>query len=190
MIAHIRGTIFFRASRYLIIDVGGVGYKVTVSLETLKTLPQKNETCELFTYVHVRENALELYGFGTLAELEFFEMLISISGIGPKSALGILSVAPIDSLKRAIGSGDIVHLTKVSGIGKRTAEKIIVELRDKLAGGASAYTSEGEAEVIDALATLGYTMKEAREALQKVSPTTMMVDARLKEALKILGGKR
>src|SRR3989344_4807077 len=135
MIAHLSGTLLFRGTRYVIVDVSGVGYKLFTSLETLKTLPAKiSEPIKLFTHLYVRETALELYGFASMAELEFFEQLIGISGIGPKSALGILSVAPLDSLKHAIASGETTYLTKISGIGKKIAEKIIVELRDKLGG--------------------------------------------------------
>ena len=136
------------------------------------------------------ETSLDLYGFLEQPELEFFEMLITISGIGPKSALGILSVAPIDTIKHAIASGDTSYLTKVSGIGKKNAEKIVVELRDRLGG---AYSSAGtmlkeDADVIAALQSIGYSLKEARDALKGVSKDTTGTNEKIREALKQLGG--
>ena len=190
MIAHLEGTLLFRGTRSIIIDVHGVGYKIAVSLETFKQIPQKGGVVRLFTHLHVREDALELYGFSTMAELDFFVMLIGISGIGPKSAIGVLSVAPVDTLKRAIASGDSAYLTKISGIGKRIAEKMIVELREKLAGATGGAIGNESADAIDALASLGYSVKEAREALQKVSKDSVSLDAKIREALKILGGLR
>jgi len=187
MIAHLSGVLLFRGSKYILVDVSGVGYKVHISLETAKTLPKKGEQTELFTHLYVRENALELYGFATMAELEFFEMLIAISGIGPRSALGILSVAPLDTLKRAIASGDASYLTKVSGIGKKIAEKIVVELRDKLAGEAEVAAFPDMSDALDALVSLGYSTREAREALHKISAEAASIDAKVKAALKILG---
>lgn len=187
MIAHLKGTVLFRGSKYVLIDVQGVGYKVFASLETLKNIPKKDEQVSLFTYLHVRENALDLYGFSALGELEFFEMLIGVSGIGPKSALGVLSVAPVDTLKHAIASGEITYLTKISGIGKKIAEKIIVELRDKLGGIEGFILEGGDSDALDALVSLGYSAKEAREALRKVDKNITEVDEKIKAALKTLG---
>ncbi len=190
MISHLSGTLLFRGTRHVLIDIAGVGYKVFVSLETFKTLPVKvGEPIKLFTHLHVRETALELYGFASMAELEFFEMLISISGIGPKSALGILSVAPLDSLKRAIASGETTYLTKISGIGKKIAEKIIVELRDKLGGPDGGVFSSDESDALDALVSLGYNIREARDALRKVPPALETIDQKIKAALKMLGAR-
>ena len=143
----------------------------------------------MWTHLAVRENALDLYGFIERSELEFFEMLITISGIGPKSALGILSVAPVDTLRRAISSGDTSYLTKVSGIGRKNAEKIVVELRDKLgaidanAGG----TLREEVDALSALEALGYSAREAREALKAVGNNAISTQEKLKAALKSLG---
>ena len=146
----------------------------------------------LFIHTHVREDALDLYGFLNLRELEFFEMLINVSGIGPKGALTILGIASIETLERAIGTGDTSYLTKISGIGKKTAEKIVIELRDKISekikdekGGAS---MQGELDVLEALKSLGYSQNEAREALKKCSPDSN-TNTKIREALKILGGK-
>ena len=190
MISHLSGTLLFRGTRYVLIDVAGVGYKVFVPLETFKVLPTKiGEPVTVFTHLHGRETALELYGFATMAELEFFEQLIGISGIGPKSALGILSVAPLDSLKRAIASGETTYLTKISGIGKKIAEKIIVELRDKLGGPDGAPMTSDETDALDALVSLGYNIREARDALHKVPHTLVTIDQKIKAALKMLGGR-
>jgi Holliday junction DNA helicase RuvA len=187
MIASLAGTLAFRGTKYLIVEVGGVGYKVSTSLETAKTLPKKGERVELFTHLAVRETALELYGFSTMAELEMFEMLISISGIGPRSALGVLSVAPLDSLKRAIASGETAYLTKISGIGRKTAEKIMLELKDKLGGVDGVVLSNEETDALDALIALGYNAREAREVLHKLPRDIESIDGKLKEALKLLG---
>jgi len=190
MISRIEGKIALRTDKYLVIDVSGVGYKISVSPDTLAKLKNKEEV-SFWTHLHVREDALDLYGFLDRSELEFFEMLIDISGIGPKSALGIIGVAPIESLKRAIASGDTSYLTKVSGVGKKTAEKIVLELRDKLSAlGHKADMGEfkGELDALEALKSLGYSQAEAREALKKVSPTILDASSRVREALKILGG--
>ncbi len=189
MIASISGTLSFRGTRYVLVDVAGVGYKLFTSLETMKLLPQTGTAGKLFTHLYVRENAMELYGFSTMAELEFFEMLISISGIGPKSAIGVLSVAPLDTLKRAIATGESSYLTKISGIGNKIAQKMIVELRDKLAGEGGVAVGIDDVDALDALVSLGYTMREAREALHKLPPELTTIDEKIKAALKQLGGR-
>ena len=187
----LRGKIVFCGERYTILDVAGIGYKVHLTSEGLQQIGL-NTDAMLWTYTHVREDALELFGFLARPEVEFFELLIGISGVGPRSALSIIGVAPLDALKRAVAQGDLSYLTKVSGIGKKTAEKIILELRDKLGGldtpGGVSGSSEGDA--IDALESLGYSLREAREALQRVPLETAGTEARLKAALKILGGNK
>lgn len=190
MIAHLSGTVLFRGTKFILLDVGGVGYRLTISFETLKSIGQQGTRASLHTHLYVRETAIELYGFSTMSELEFFEMLIGISGIGPKSAIGVLSVAPLDSLKRAIASGEVSYLTKVSGIGRRIAEKIILELKEKLAGVGSAMVGSDESDALDALVSLGYTIREARDALHKTTGTPATIDEKIKEALKLLGGRR
>jgi len=190
MIGNLEGKITFTGSNFAILNVSGVGYKIFATIDTVHALGKKREEQVLvWTHLAVRENALDLYGFLEKSELEFFEMLITISGIGPKSAIGILSVAPVDTLRRAISSGDTSYLTKVSGIGKKNAEKIVVELRDKLgaldygAGGDSALKEESEA--LAALEALGYSLKDAREALKGVEGIT--TEEKLKQALRQLG---
>jgi Holliday junction DNA helicase RuvA len=122
------------------------------------------------------------------SELEFFEMLINVSGIGPRSALAILGIASIETLRKAIGTGDISYLTKISGIGKKTAERIVIELRDKMGIGLEGSSLQGELDVLEALKSLGYSQNEAREALKKVSPDAD-TNTKIREALKILGNK-
>ncbi len=192
MIAYISGTNKLKTDRTLVIDVGGVGYEIyclPIVLEKAKI----GSPLELYTYQHVREEAIELYGFVGLAERDFFRLLISVSGIGPKSALAVMSLASVPELKRAIVHDDASLLTKVSGIGTKTAERIVVELKDKLgdetveAGQLSGASFDHQA--IDAMTTLGYSPKEAREALRQVDPTIESVQDRVKAALKHMGRK-
>ena len=143
----------------------------------------------LKTHLAVRETSLDLYGFLNADELEFFEMLISISGIGPKSGLAILSVTDVSTLKTAVSSGDSSYLTKVSGIGRKSAGKIIIELQDKLGTIDNKSDSDqmrDEMETLEALQALGYSIREAREAMKKISKTATNSSERIKEALKIL----
>lgn len=186
MIGRLEGKVIFKGERHVILDVGGVGYKVFVSVALGSKLVAGSPT-KLWTHLHVRENALELYGFLYQAELEFFELLISISGIGPKSALGVLSLAPLDTIKRAVASGDISYLTKVSGIGRKTAEKIVLELKDKMGYGKVSFAGEelkDDADVVDALISLGYSQRDAREMVGKIPANIKGREKRLREALK------
>lgn len=190
MIAHIKGKILLRGEKYVILETNGIGYKIFVMPETIKNT-EKDKEVSFWTHLHVREDAMEIYGFLEYSEVELFEMLISISGIGPKSALGVLSLAPVDTLKRAISSEDTSYLTKVSGIGRKIAEKIVLELKGKLGGGKidgitdPALKEEGD--VLQALQSLGYSLREAREALKQVPKKTEGANNRIKEALKLLG---
>lgn len=190
MIAHITGTVIDTNERFVIVETNGIGYKVFVSADTLASLRIGAQT-SLFTYLAVREDALDLYGFSSADQQFFFEMLLSVSGIGPKSALSILSITSIDTLKKAIATGDISYLTKVSGIGRKTAEKIVIELRDKLAAHKddTGTNLSGEHDVLEALKSIGYSQNEARDVLKDIDPTITDINARIKAALKILGGK-
>ncbi len=191
MISHLRGGILTVTEKYVLIDVSGVGYRVFCTNDLLAELSGKTETA-LHTYLAVREDALDLYGFSNEDDLGFFELLISVSGIGPKSALGILGIASTDALRRAIATGDTSYLTKVSGIGRKTAEKIVLELRDKLAAHASSegkHSLRAESDTILALQALGYSAGDARDALKHVPSEITDTNARIKEALKILGQK-
>ena len=182
-----------KAERFTVVSTNGVGYRVFVNPDTLQKIPEKGAKVKLWTHQHVREDALELYGFVHYAELDLFETLISISGIGPKGALGVLSIAPVDTLKKAIAAGDTSYLTRVSGIGRKLAEKIVLELKEKMAGrGVSVDAPElkEEADALDALVSLGYSQKEAREALAGVEPGVVRVERRVAEALRRLGGRQ
>jgi holliday junction DNA helicase RuvA len=186
MIGYVDGKIVFKGEKYVILSTGGVGYKIFVPVGVNRSL-ELDKDAKLWTHLHVREDAMELYGFLYQTELEFFVMLISVSGIGPKSALGVLAVAPIDTLKRAISSGDTSYLTKVSGIGRKIAEKIILELKDKIGYGKDFFVGEEmneHTDILDALVSLGYQQKEAREMIQKIPRDIKGRDKRLKEALK------
>jgi len=187
MIGRIKGKIVFIGDKFLIVDTGGVGYKVFVNNETIIEGKLNNET-SLWTYTSVRENAIDLYGFLEMESLSFFELLLDVSGIGPKSAISILNIAPIETLAKAIATGDTSYLNKVSGIGRKTAEKIVLELRDKLSAwkGENIESLKDEGDVIEALKALGYSPSEARNALKKVSPETTGTNNRVKEALRLL----
>lgn len=191
MIGSIRGKVILKRDKWLIVEASGVGYKVSVSSDTVSKIPKQGNEAFFFIHTHVREDALDLYGFLEYPELEFFEMLISVSGIGPKGALAILGVTSIETLRKAIGTGDTSYLTKISGIGKKTAEKIVIELRDKIKkdfGELDGGSMQGELDALEALKSLGYSQNEAREALKKVS-VDLDTNKKIREALKILGGK-
>ena len=192
MISHLRGSILEVTERYAVLDVQGIGYKVYCAVDTLASL-HVDDDVSLHTYLAVREDALDLYGFYSGEEKNFFELLISVSGIGPRSALGILSVTTVDTLKKAIGTGDTSYLTKVSGIGRKTAEKVVLELRDKLRANVdmkeTPHALRAESDVIEALKALGYSQNEARDALKEVTDAHVGTNARIREALKILGQK-
>jgi len=188
MIALIEGKIELKTDKFVIINVSGVGYKVFSSSLILKELGNKEDQAKLFTHLYPRENMLDLYGFLTFEELEFFELLMSISGIGPKAALAVLSIASIKDLKTSIASGQVSLLTKVSGIGKKTAERVILELRNKiLVPGSDVRKLVSDDEAIDALISLGYSSRQAREALGKVPSKVKSIEDRIKQALKTLG---
>jgi holliday junction DNA helicase RuvA len=187
MIGAIKGTVLTRLPNALLIDVSGVGYRVAVTTDTSLDL---NPGAEVFLWTHlvVRDDALELFGFGDRESLETFELLIGISGIGPKTALGILNVASPALLRQAVASEDTSYLTKVSGIGKKNAEKIVLELRDKFT-----FSNEdrktnlrGESDVLEALLALGYNEHDARRVLKKLPKEPADTSSRVKAALKML----
>ncbi len=191
MIRRIRGSVLEITEKSAVVDVGGVGYEVYLPTGAISGL-RLGEMATIETRLIIRDDAHELYGFTDKSELEFFELLLGVSGVGPKSALTIVSIGSINTLKKAIGSGDLSYLTKVSGIGKKTAEKIIVELRDKLAlMGHNAREGElsGESDALEALLALGYTREESRDALKDVPALFSETSGRVREALKILGRK-
>ncbi len=188
MIASLKGTVTHIDTRYIIVDVHGVGYKVFVTADTLH-VSKMNTEASLWTYMAVREDALDIYGFPEKRDKDIFELLISVSGIGPKGALNVLSVVSSDTLVNAIRSGSTAHLVKVSGIGRKTAEKIVLELKDKLGGIVSDDVTVGmssDMDAIEALKALGYDADDAREAMKKTDKNIIDIGAKVKAALKLL----
>ena len=177
----------------IVVDVGGVGYVVRVPTHTSEALSRLPGPLSLYIHTAVRDDAIDLYGFPTEIELSFFKQLMSVSGIGPKTAMGILATADVGSLRRAIAQGDAVTLIKVFGIGKKSAERLVVELRDKLSNeGAAAgapEATEGSGDVLEALVALGYGAQESRQALQAVAPSVTTTAARVAAALRLLGSR-
>jgi Holliday junction DNA helicase RuvA len=175
MIAHLRGKLLAKHPNQAIIETGGVGYDVTISVPTFSDLPGAGNEVALHIHTHVREDALALYGFVTSAEKNLFEKLITVSGIGPKLAITILSGMPADDMVGAIRGNDVARLTRIPGIGKKTAERMVLELRDKLpAAGtevavAASRLGAVEEDVLSALMNLGYQRPVAERALSAVA---------------------
>ena len=191
MIGHLKGNVSAIRAGYAIVSAGGVGYKVFATRELLLTLKQDGEAA-VWTHLAVRESILDLYGFSNEDELRLFELLLTVSGIGPKSALAILDIASVETLRSAISAGNASYLTKVSGIGKKTAEKIVLELRDKVGASieGSGAALHGDEEALEAMRALGYSQGEARDALRKVPQEIERSNLRLREALRILGSNK
>lgn len=189
MIGFLEGVVHSHRGGTLILLVKGVGYKVAATKETLRRFPPGADAA-LFVHTIVREELLDLYGFETDDELRFFEMLLTVSGVGPKSALSILDIATTETLRTAIARGNSEYLTKVSGIGRKTAEKIVIELREKVGVSSeeSSAALKGDEEALEAMRALGYSQNEARDALRKVPHDVAGSTARLREALRVLGG--
>lgn len=172
MIGQLRGRLEDKRPNQVVVDVGGVGYLVQVPLSTFAALGDLHAEVTLLIHTHVREDALSLYGFLTAREKQFFEMLISASGVGPALALRILSGISVDELVPAIRAGNLVRLTRVPGVGKKTAERIVVELRDKMMAveeqAAQPATRAGlEGDVVSALVNLGYDGRAAEKAAEE-----------------------
>ncbi len=190
MIGYIEGEVVHKEERSAIVLVGGIGYVVSVTPTTITGLAP-GDHITLWTHLSVREDALDLYGFLHRNELELFRLLIGISGIGPKSALNVLSLADVSTLARAVASGDGSYLTKVSGVGKKLAEKIVLELRDKMGGlvGDSADIPHKETEALDALEALGYAPRDTRELVRTLAQDHATTEAIIRKALQTLGGR-
>ncbi len=190
MIAQLKGKIEYLKNNYAVVDVGGVGYKVFLSAYTFGKVAGTGEV-SFFIHTYVREDTLALYGFLTMEELEMFELLISISGIGPKAGMGILSIATPKTIKTAILNEDSSILTKVSGIGKKTAERVILELQNKVADISTGEKEEATVDVdaIEALIMMGYSNTEARDALKAIPIDIKDIGQRVKMALKNIGKK-
>src|SRR5437879_436740 len=173
MIAHLRGRLLVKHPNQAIVETGGVGYDVTISIPTFSDLPAAGSEVALHIHTHVREDQIALYGFLRVAEKHLFEKLLTVSGIGPKLAITILSGMPADEMVGAIRGNDVAKLTRIPGIGRKTAERMILELRDKLetfvAVPASAPVSAVEEDVLSALVNLGYQRAAAERALATVA---------------------
>jgi Holliday junction DNA helicase RuvA len=190
MIAKLNGKIEFLRGNYVVVDVGGVGYKVFVTLHTFGKIAGR-QTVELYTHTYVREDTLALYGFLQLDELEMFELLIAISGIGPKAAMGILSIADPKTVVAAVLNDDPSILTRVSGVGKKIAQRVILELKNKVTDISIHEKTQitADSEALEALVAMGYSVSESRETLKQISPDVKDVGERIKSALKSLGRK-
>ena len=191
MISYIKGKIIEKSERaVLVLTDGGVGYGISMQVAKCASL-RVGDSVGLYTYLRVGENALDLFGFESLEEKKFFELLLTVSGIGPKSAMHILELGSLEEISSAIGRGDVGYLTKVSGVGKKTAERIVVELKSKIINHKSKINHEkcGEVlgEVIDGLVSLGYSREEAREAVRDLSVDGKDTGKLVKEALRRLG---
>ena len=193
MIALLRGTLDHREEDAVIIDVHGVGYYVHVPQSVLNELGREGSTVSLYTHLHVRENELSLYGFNTLEQRQLFQSLLTVSGIGPKVALAILSVLTPDQLRLAIVEQNTALLTQVPGVGKRTAERMLLELKSKidveeLIPAGTAAPRFADLEVLAALESLGYSRSEAQNALQNLPDEDMSPEEKIAAALRFLSG--
>lgn len=197
MIAHLTGTLAAKAPDRCVIDVGGVGYGILVSLTTFAALPETGQRASLVIHTHVREDQLLLYGFASPEERLLFQRLIGVSGVGPKTALAILSGLPAEHLVEAIGSEDRARLSTIPGVGKKTAERIIMELKDRIArdvpcASPGPATSRGRMheDAVSALVNLGYPRLVAEGALRKITwsdgmPLEEAIRAALKELCRV-----
>jgi holliday junction DNA helicase RuvA len=175
MIAHLRGKLLVKHPNQAIVDVGGVGYDLTISVPTFSELPAAGQDVALHVHTHVREDMIGLYGFLRVDEKQLFEKLITVSGIGPKLAITILSGMPATEMIAAIRNNDVATLTRIPGIGRKTAERMVLELRDKLPVVGEAATARAaaatpvEEDVLSALVNLGYQKAAAERALSSVN---------------------
>jgi holliday junction DNA helicase RuvA len=181
MISRLRGTLVARAADRLVLDVGGVGYALAVT-PTASRLAERGGEVTLETYLHVREDTLQLYGFAEPAERELFEHLLAVSGVGPKVALAIVSGSPPADLRRAIALEDTARFEAIPGIGKKTAQRVVLELKEKL-GSVAATRDQRHVGARDALVELGYSVVEAEQALADVDPA-LPVEEQVRRALR------
>lgn len=204
MISYIRGELCDIEEQKAIVDVNGVGYGIYMAQQALSLLPPMGQQVKIHTYLNIREDAMQLFGFLTKEDLNVFRLLIGVNGIGPKAGLNILSCLSPDELRFAVLSGDAKAISATPGIGKKTAEKLILELKDKLniedmlehaahggdsedlASGTDTASNTMQAEAVQALTALGYGSAESLRAVKKSSPECSSVEDILKEALKFL----
>jgi len=187
MISSLHGRIAAKGENYIVLDVGGVGFKVFVSSPYMERSGGVGQEISLFTHMHVRENELALYGFASPDELQLFELLLGVSGIGPKVGLKIVSIMSVETLREAIAAGDAAMLTRIPGIGKKIAERVMLDLKDKL-GVSLEFASypaltHADAEVISALTSLGYSISEAQAALRSLPQEDLPLEDKVRRAL-------
>jgi Holliday junction DNA helicase RuvA len=189
MIACLRGVVEEWGADWLLVFVGGVGLRVQVPASTAEALGRRGENVVLHTHLHLREDAVALYGFATGEDLRLFEMLIGVSGVGPRGALSLLSALGAEGLSDAVSAGDVPRLQQVPGVGQKMAARLVLELKGKLVGRAAASVSTGrDDEVVAALVGLGYTQAEAQAAAASVpSDGSLSVEERLRSALAYFG---
>lgn len=196
MYAYIKGILDTKTNGYVIIEAGGIGYKIFMSLKSIESLGEVGNTVKVYTHYYVREDNISLYGFTSNEELRMFELLLSVSGIGAKSAIAMLSEISPSSFALAVISNDVSKLVKIPGIGNKTAARIILELKDKLKTEEAISASEEievaikedskNGEVIAALQVLGYTRKEIDKVLEKIDMDSIGIEDAIKQALKLL----
>lgn|SRR3989344_7710822 len=196
MIGYICGTIQSVTDKYAIIDVRGVGYRISIGEKIRNSLSEIGKEVKLFTHfaLNPRDGQVELYGFESAKELEFFELLRTVSGVGPKSAQAILSNVDLQTLQIAITQGDDSYLKKVSGVGEKTAKRLILELKNKIAmvdmSKAQTANFSAQEDAVDALVSLGYSAYHSREAIKQVSQKAKSTEDKIKEALRLLATKK
>lgn len=189
MIYTLSGKLALKKGNVVVVEAGDIGFKVTMPFAAEAKLPPIGSRVTVFTHLHIREKegTIELYGFLSEQELNLFGALLSVSGVGPKSALGIISIAPVEQLIAAITKGEAKILQRSSGIGRKTAERIILELRGEMgvvAEDGSVSVMESDSDVYEALIELGYTRNQAKTAIQKINPNLTSVNDRLRDALR------
>ena len=199
MFAYINGKLAAVGENWVVVDANGIGYRVSTSGVTMRQLPHLNEEVKMFTYLHVREDLMELYGFSDNEQLSTFQLLISVSGVGPKAALGMLSTLSPSEFALAIVSSDDKTISKAPGIGKKLAQRIILELKDKIKSeelvttkdiDTSEIPSDHISEAVSALMVLGYSASEATQAVKVVQSEGMNVEEVIKQALKKMMSKK
>lgn len=183
MISYLRGKIEYQATNWIILDVSGVGYKV-FSSNTQHVTCNIGENGEFWIHHHIREDRQDLYGFKSIEELEMFELLLSVNGVGPKMAMVILSRTSLEKLKEAVSKGDISLLTAISRLGKKLASKIIIELKNKLAPKSDMILTEESQELVEALESLGYKKSEVQEFISKIPNDLKTIQDKIKWVLK------
>lgn len=199
MIYNVRGILTYTDINYAVVECGGVGFKCFVSMTTLKELPSLGKETNLYTYLAVREDAMDLFGFATQQELDAFKLLITVSGVGPKAAMAVLSVLPPDRLSVAVSSGDVKSIQSAQGVGKKTAERIVLELKDKMLGIApsnaaavqsiqAVATNSDAQEAVEVLVSLGFNQSDAATVVGAMDKG-LSVDDMIRKGLKQLSSQ-